>query len=92
MKKRIRDAIRVQVIPDTWGRVNLTEDLEIEIAKQIAASIKRHVDDIESAKVCWTTLDICSFCGAEWEEDPEGPCCCSRAVEEWEAAQAEKVE
>lgn len=32
--------------------------------------------------------DQCEFCGNEWEEDETGcPCCCNKAIEEWERNQ-----
>lgn len=27
--------------------------------------------------------DLCSFCGNVYEEDEDGPLCCSQAVDEW---------
>lgn len=30
----------------------------------------------------------CSLCGSEWEEDADGPLCCTAAQNEWMAAQS----
>lgn len=30
----------------------------------------------------------CSLCGSKWEEDADGPLCCTAAQEEWDTARA----
>lgn len=89
--------IRVEVYPDDWLiSENEKEKRLIGRAESIAASIRRHVDDISSVRVIWDTEETCSFCGYKWEtqeednfSDPElpgpkgMPLCCEEAITEF---------
>lgn len=87
MKKRIREDIRVEVTPSLWGRES--EQQQEALCQGIAASIRRHVDDVGQVRVVWDSKQVCSFCGMEWEEDEDGcPVCCGGAQDEWDKVQA----
>jgi hypothetical protein len=80
MKIKIKEDYRITVWPDYI--------FETEIAgatKRILKEINRHIDGIKQAYVDFTEKEICEFCKSEWEEADDGcPCCCHKAVEEWE--------
>ena len=84
MKKTINENYRVVVIPDNYGN---DERREVEYIRE---QILRHVDvNKHSVNVEWDVRYVCEFCGRDPEETvEEGPCCCNRAVVEWEAQKA----
>lgn len=83
MKKQIREDFHVYVYPRWWGWES--EKQHIDECERMAKEIRRHVDGVGSAQVCWTTRYVCSYCGYEWEEDEDGvPVCCQAAIDEFE--------
>ena len=94
MKLRIRQNFEVIAIayPDTMFRRppdyesperGAWEEDELVRAKEVEAAIKRHCD-VERVYATWQAIDVCSFCGSEWEEDDDGnPQCCQQAQDEF---------
>ncbi len=69
MKKTIDSEYRVVVWPDTKHLAITTDNGHIEqMCESIKQSIERHVDHVGSVERMWTSRDVCSFCGREWEE------------------------
>ena len=69
-------------------------------AEDIVAQVKRHVDNAESVGIDYDTIEICSYCGLEWEtngdpDDPDWelgqPVCCDKAIEEWKSKEDEPL-
>ena len=49
-----------------------------DMCDQIAASVKRHVDDVSDATVVPEVENVCEYCGYPWTEntnDYNGGCC-----------------
>lgn len=91
MRIEIRENYRVEVTPDLWG-YNKTEDQAKAVCGEIAVSIRRHVDNVDSVAVNWDTRTVCSHCGRDWEEYEDGcPCCCDEAQDEWAKARGEAL-
>ena len=71
-----KENIRVIVTPATrWGA---HPDTIYGDAQDIARSIERHVDNIESAIVAFDQPGVCSYCGRKWTEEStkyNGGCC-----------------
>lgn len=84
MKKIIKTDIHLRVDPGPYYIGNPSEETIETDCEDIKRQMKRHVDGYQYCGVNWTDLEVCSFCGEEWEEDEEGPLCCKRAVKEWE--------
>ena len=86
MKTISKDNIRVEVEPGLRGYSYGNDDEKIRDCREIVEQIKRHVDSVASCGVVWDTVEICSFCGFEWDVDKKTgePFCCTAAVEEWE--------
>ena len=65
---------------------------EISDYNEMVKQIKRHVENVGFITIKTDTKEICEFCEYEWETDPNdgSPVCCTKAVEEWEAAKATK--
>lgn len=65
-----------------------TESLERDIKNKchdLADSIKRHVDGIDSIEIECDAEYVCGHCGLPWNETEEGePNCCAEAVKEYE--------
>lgn len=82
--------IHVRVYPEDpmFERLRTTV-LTIDACKAIAADIRRHVDGCGGVDWHCTESDVCSFCGAPWEEKMDArdisPACCEAACDEWEA-------
>ena len=81
------DNYRVVATPDLfWPK---THEKKYRCCKNIAASIKRHVDDIDEAEPDFDCTDICKFCSLEmeWfneESDTDTiPACCDDAQAAW---------
>lgn len=56
-------------------------------SKEVAKSVKRHVDNVDDIQCEYDTLDLCEFCGREWEVDEDGfPNCCQKAIDEHEGS------
>ena len=76
MKTTVRTDIHVEVWPKAAGdlgfgtitRVKRTEQEEFAICEEMAASIRRHTDDVASAVVVWSREDVCEHCGGAWTE------------------------
>lgn len=85
---------RVEVRPELWriGDVETDHAHMVNLCRNLATSINRHVDHVQTCDVFWDSKNVCSFCGMEWETESNGePLCCSKACAEWEAAEAAKV-
>lgn len=77
--------IRVEVIPqDVRGVIYLSSEQPSEEEKllrrcrDIAASIKRHVDDVFAAYAIFDWEHVCEHCGSKWSEESHaynGGCC-----------------
>ena len=72
------------------------EGEERRACEEVADQIRRHVDGLPSASfnrsrgvdVECDTVEVCSFCGYEWELDENGvPACCDKAVAEHSATE-----
>lgn len=96
MKKEYKENIRVEVDIDerylyyspNGDRAKNKEKRLLTIGDEIVDQIKRHVDDVSSARVVWDSLFICSHCDYEWEENEDGlPMCCDEAEKEFEEKQ-----
>lgn len=62
---------------DEEGNKRWERDMQ-ERCEEIAAEIKRHVDNVRSVWVEFDSSPICSHCGAHWTEDSNdynGGCC-----------------
>lgn len=100
-KVTYRKNIRVEVHARSAGDFDIatisgyyhTEVEELLLCEQIADDIRRHVDNLPSrgdrgVRVVYETEQACSHCKREWEEDENGPLCCQKAQDEWDAAKA----
>ncbi len=73
-----RGNFRIRVIPVLADLVWVNTSDQKHCA-DIAKSIRRHVDHIESVDV--QSDIVCKFCGYEWETDSSGePQCCTAAA------------
>ncbi len=82
---------RVVVVPRTPVSYGLPDNHRgwIERCDEIAASIRRHIDNVGTPLVACDTADVCSFCGEPWDAgEYAGPVCCVAADEEHEREQA----
>lgn len=96
MKKQVLDDVVVTCDPPTtWMRETLEQKADrLEWwVKDFHDFIRDHrsQDPVQLA-VERVYKDVCSFCGEEWDVDEEGPCCCTKAVEEWQKEKAETAE
>lgn len=69
-------SIFYHIYGDNWKTKRL-EDLKSK-AEEIAAQIKRHVDNVGFVQVEAETEAVCSHCGRDWTEDGaayNGGCC-----------------
>lgn len=75
---------RVVVEPDKrfYSFINNPDEFFRDICEEMILQIKRHVDNVGLLHLEWDW--ICSFCGRDWEEDEDGPLCCTKAVEEYD--------
>lgn len=76
--KTVIDNWRVEVVPDFRFSCRSEKDL----CDEVAAAIKRHVDDVATITVANDRKEVCPFCDYEWENciDENGyPCCCDAA-------------
>ncbi len=87
-KKTLKENIRVEVTP---SYIKSEED-QISVCNDIVKQIERHIDDLGNVYTTWDVLEICEFCGYDWEvnEDPNDPdykigepICCTAAQEEF---------
>ena len=93
-KKVVKSNYRVAVYP-VKGFGAWKDSEEEHACKEMQAQIIRHVDGhtdaLRSQPQVFIEFDsehICEFCGWPWETDGDGyPQCCTKAAEEWEAAQ-----
>jgi hypothetical protein len=62
-----------------------------ERADEIAAQIKRHVDNVLHATVEVETEDVCEHCGWQWTEgdSPHNGGCCAKDCEVMEESEAQ---
>lgn len=91
-KVQVLANVRVEVEPPRFVSYyrRSTEDIARELegwAREFEAFIRDH----RSQDPVYLTVqrdfeDQCSHCKSQWEEDADGPLCCSKAQEEWEAA------
>lgn len=64
--------------------------------QRIKSQIERHVDGCSGRNAYgvqteYTVEHVCSFCGYRWELDDEGiPCCCDKAIKEFELQEKTK--
>ena len=95
MKKRVM--VDVRVVCDVPGYL-YSVDPE-KYAKQVEAWTKNfeawlrdhRSQDGVGFSVERVYEEVCSFCGAPWEVDAEGPGCCGRAMDEWDTLQLEEI-
>ena len=81
--KKTKTNLRVEVYPSApwhFGRWvdTRTPEQEEQLCQDIAKNIKRHVDNVEQARVIWDTEETCEFCGCQWGEESDnynGGCC-----------------
>ena len=71
--------IRVEVTPPSTWRERTVQQ-EFDAARELAAMIRRRLDDDErgSVTVASTTERVCEFCGRQWNEFSKtfnGGCC-----------------
>ena len=89
--------IRVVVYPESIWFLPKTTDAERarreqNLAEEVARSIRRHVDGVDSVEVKWDLVTLCSFCGYEYHATEVGMSlveCCQAAIDEYEAKHAE---
>ncbi|RMD61431.1 hypothetical protein D6833_08260 [Candidatus Parcubacteria bacterium] len=95
-KKTIKRDYRIVVWPRSpgdfggiyIGGIEWKPGEEERLANQIAQEIQRHVDEIGAVRVEYDVVEVCEFCGYDWEEDEDGcPVCCTAALKEWERQQ-----
>jgi len=86
MKQIIKKNIRVEVEPGVKLYRYNTDEEQIRDCEEMVSQIKRHVDNALYVSVEWDTLEVCSFCGYDWDTDKETgePFCCQKAIEEWQ--------
>ena len=77
MKATKQDNFFVTVTPDVSWRIDQSPENQAKLCRELIAEIKRHVDGFERIDYDCTTTDVCSFCGAAWEqkEDLWNGCC-----------------
>lgn len=76
------------------GGTSRTAKEERAVCEDIAAQIRRHVDDLPTrgnrgVEVIYDEEDVCSYCGSGWTEDSDefnGGCCAKDMEHEPEAA------
>ena len=106
-KTRKKSNFRVEVYPYALlGQSHESENDLLNKCEEIKRQIKRHIDGIGSCDVDYDTELICSYCSFIWEELEDykyyyienhkiictmSPCCCDRAVREWEAKALWKI-
>jgi hypothetical protein len=84
--KELMTNIRVEVYPRDAGDLGFahighiarSDEDELKLCKDIATSIKRHVDDIGFASPKYDIVKECEYCGANWTEASDkynGGCC-----------------
>lgn len=86
MKTIKKSNFRVEVYPETTV-YGITVAEEEDVCKAMLADIKRHVDDVQYARIVSDNDPVCASCGSRWTEDGEtynGGCC--RADQEAEDA------
>ena len=92
MKKTVRSNYRVEAFAPTCLRPD-DHDGHMWAAGELARQISRHCDT-HVVVVKFDSKDVCEFCGYAWEPgwdtDPDGPACCSKAFDEFEASKAAK--
>ena len=77
MKTIKQSNFRVEVYPKTT-LYGIRVANEMDVCELILASIKRHVDNLQSAEIVSNVDSVCSFCGSLWTEDGDtynGGCC-----------------
>ncbi len=78
---------RVEVTFWTTTYVQQFHDKMIAAGKEVAAQIRRHCDDIESARVVSDAVHFCGHCGDRWtSEHPTYNGCCQRDLDDGVAA------
>lgn len=93
--KRVKNDIRVEVEPrhpGNFGWVSISgcersEAETISICESIVQDIKRHVDDIQDARVVYHTELVCEHCDSIWtegEDSPHNGGCCFKDCEVYE--------
>jgi len=81
VKQIVIDGYHVEVGPaEPYFASTLERRLVLlnQCCEEIAAAIRRHVDDVGSVRVVRDSRDVCSFCGCDWTELSEeynGGCC-----------------
>lgn len=81
MPRKVKhENFRVVVTPDIpkrYYRDDAIADIR-EVCKDVARSIRRHVDNIEDVNVECDTVEVCSYCGYKWSGETDsynGGCC-----------------
>lgn len=93
MKKTIHRDFKVviEICEPVWAHKSKDtyyrhmRELQSEVAEKVRAMFKGDGHEIETP---YKQLTICEFCECEWEKDfdgPDGPACCNKAIDEWEA-------
>lgn len=100
MKKRVLVDVRISCDPPVWYAWRRYDSGEAQEkyaqyceqwVKEFHSFIRDHrSQDPINLNVERHYGDQCSFCGRVWEEDADGPLCCSKAQEEWEREKKEK--
>lgn len=86
LKRRLKSVCVVVEAEEPWLTSPETQDEQmVERCKEIARSIRRHVDHVAAARVEQKWIKVCPFCDQEYETETSGePLCCTAAHERWE--------
>lgn len=101
MRKRVLSEVTISCDPPEWfgWRYYPSHEAKERYAqhcegwvKEFHAFIRDHrSQDPVNLSVERKYEDQCSFCGRVWEEDAEGPVCCSAAQKEWDEQKAKNA-
>lgn len=82
-RKQSKSDIRIEVNVRQKFMGYWTEDEEVRLCEEIAADIRRHVDNLGSVRVMWENDNRCEFCDSYWTELDDslhnGGCCAEDA-------------
>ena len=57
--------------------------IRLSAAKDLLEKAERHLD-VFSATLDARYETVCSHCGYQWHDTPDGPECCQKAQDEWD--------
>lgn len=90
-KKIVKSNFHVKVYPRSPGDYGIfsiggqmrKEEDEIAICEEIAADVRRHVDNLPSGRgrgvtVAWDEEEVCEHCGSKWNPTCFGNNCCEK--------------